>query len=72
MAVHYQIGLSLAGFDFRKYQTRIGAEFKAAAASPPRTAYEKKIRERAGELLSLMDSRDAFDARVRKYQGFPE
>jgi hypothetical protein len=41
-------------------------------ASPPRTAYEKKIRERAGELSSLMDSRDAFDARVRKYQGFPD
>jgi hypothetical protein len=72
VAVHYQIGLSLAGFDFKKYQTRIAAEFKAAVASPPRTAYEKKIRERAGELLSLMDSRDAFDARVRKYQGFPD
>lgn len=72
VAVHYQIGLSLAGFDFKKYQTRIAAEFKAAVASPPRTAYEKKIRERAGELLSLMDSRDAFDTRVRKYQGFPD
>jgi tetratricopeptide (TPR) repeat protein len=72
VAVHYQIGLSLAGFDSKKYQTRIAAEFKAAVTSPPRTAYEKKIRERAGELSSLMDSRDAFDARVRKYQGFPD
>jgi tetratricopeptide (TPR) repeat protein len=72
VAVHYQIGLSLAGFDAGKYQSRIAAEFKAAAASPPRTAYEKKIQERAGELLSLMDSRDAFAARVRKYQGFPD
>jgi tetratricopeptide (TPR) repeat protein len=72
VAVHYQIGLSLAGFDPAKYQGRIAAEFKAAVASPPRTAYEKKIQERAGELLSLMDSRDAFAARVRKYQGFPD
>ena len=53
-------------------QNRMAAEFKAAAASPPRTAYEKKMRERASELLSLMDSRDAFDTRVRKYQGFPD
>jgi tetratricopeptide (TPR) repeat protein len=72
VAVHYQIGLSLAGFDFKKYQTRIAAEFRTAVASPPRTAYEKKIRDRAGELLSLMDSRDAFDMRLRKYQGFPD
>ena len=55
-----------------KYRARIATEFKAAAASPPRTAYEKKIQERAAELLSLMDSRDAFDLRVRKYQGFPD
>jgi tetratricopeptide (TPR) repeat protein len=72
VAVHYQIGLSLAGFALEKYRARITAEFKAAAADPPRTAYEKKIQERASELLSLMDSRDAFDLRVRKYQGFPD
>ena len=72
VAVHYQIGLSLAGFDLDKYRARIAAEFKAAMTSPPRTAYEKKIQERASELLSLMDSRQAFDAKVRKYQGFPD
>jgi tetratricopeptide (TPR) repeat protein len=72
VAIHYQIGLSLAGFALDKYRSRVTAEFKAAAASPPRTAYEKKIQERAGELLSLMDSRVAFDQRVRKYQGFPD
>jgi tetratricopeptide (TPR) repeat protein len=72
VAVHYQIGLSLAGFAFDKYRARIVGEFKTAAASPPRTAYEKKIQDRANELLSLMDSRVAFDQRVRKYQGFPD
>jgi len=72
VAVRYQIGLSLAGFARDKYRARIAVEFKAAAVSPPRTAYEKKIQERASELLSLMDLRDAFDARVRRYQGFPD
>lgn len=72
VAVHYQIGLSLAGFALDKYRARVAAEFRTAAASPPRTAYEKKIQERASELLSLIDSRDAFAARVHKYQGFPD
>lgn len=72
VAVHYQIGLSLAGFQPDKYRARIASELKTAAASPPRTAYEKKIQERAAELLSLMESRDVFAARVRRYQGFPD
>jgi tetratricopeptide (TPR) repeat protein len=72
VAVHYQIGLSLAGFNLDKYRTRIAAELRTAAASAPRTAYEKKIQERASELLSLLDSRQVFDTRVRKYQGFPD
>jgi tetratricopeptide (TPR) repeat protein len=71
VAVHYQIGLSLAGFSPDKYRARIAAEFKAAITSPPRTAYERKMQERAAELLKLMETREAFDARVRTYQGFP-
>jgi tetratricopeptide (TPR) repeat protein len=71
VAVHYQIGLALAGFSPDKYRARIAAEFKAAAAAAPRTAYERKIQERAAELLKLMETREAFDARVRTYQGFP-
>ena len=72
VAVHYQVGLSLAGFAPERYRQRIAGEFQTAIAAPPRTAYEKKIQQRASELLSLMDSRDAFVARVRKYQGFPD
>ena len=74
VAVRYQIGLSLAGFDAAKYQARIASELKAAMADTPETAYEKKIQGRAGELLGLMNqsSHDAFDKRVRKYQGFPD
>jgi hypothetical protein len=72
VAVRYQIGLSLAGFDADKYRARIAAEFKAALAAAPDTAYEKKIQARAGELLGLLNQNEAFQLRVRKYQGFPD
>ena len=72
VAVHYQIALSLAGFNTEKYRARIAAEFKAALAAAPETAYEKKMQGRAAELLGLLNQGEAFDARVRKYQGFPD
>ena len=72
VAVRYQIGLSLAGFDPAKYHARIATELKAAVAAVPATAYEKKIQARAQELLGLLNQREAFDLRVRKYQGFPD
>ena len=72
VAVHYQIALSLAGFDAEKYHTRIAAELKSSLSSTADTAYEKKIQGRAGELLGLLNGRAAFDLRVRKYQGFPD
>jgi tetratricopeptide (TPR) repeat protein len=74
VAVHYQIGLSLAGFDADKYRARIAAEFKAAQSGVPDTEYEKKIQGRAAELLGLLNqgAHDAFALRVRKYQGFPD
>jgi tetratricopeptide (TPR) repeat protein len=74
VAVRYQIALSLAGFDAGKYQARIGAELKAAISDQPETAYEKRMQSRAGELLALLNQsgHDAFDKRVRKYQGFAD
>jgi tetratricopeptide (TPR) repeat protein len=74
VAVRYQIALSLAGFDTDKYRARITAELKASIARAPGTAYEKKIHGRAEELLGLLNqgTREAFDLRVRKYQGFPD
>ena len=72
VAVRYQIGLSLAGFDPDKYHARIASELKASVAAIPATAYEKRIQARAQELLDLLNQRQAFDLRVRKYQGFPD
>lgn len=74
VAVHYQIGLSLAGYDADKFHLRIAAEFRAAVNGHADTAYERKIQDRANELLGLVNRgpRDVLDARVRKYQGFAD
>jgi tetratricopeptide (TPR) repeat protein len=71
VAVRYQIALSLAGYDAEKYRARITTELKVAVADTAQTAYERKIQSRAQELLGLMAQQEAFDALVRKYQGFP-
>jgi hypothetical protein len=73
VAVRYQVGLSLAGFDAAKYRDRVVTELKAAMSGTAETAYEKKIQGRAQELLGQMTpgTQDEFDSMVRKYQGFP-
>ena len=73
VAVHYQIALSLAGLDAANYRTRIESELAAAIQGPPQTAYEKFVAARAQELLNLMkrgDS-DAFEAKLKTFQGYP-
>jgi len=74
VAVHYQIGLSLAGYDPDKFRLRIASEFRAAVTGRADTAYERKIQDRANELLGLVNHgpREALEARVRKYQGFAD
>jgi len=73
VAVHYQIALSLAGVDPARYRARIEDELNAAIQGPPQTAYEKFVAARAQELLNLMkrDDTDAFEARLRVFQGYP-
>jgi len=71
VAVHYQIALSLAGFDIDKYRARVAAELKTTISDMAETAYEKKVQGRATDLLSLMNAPEAFQARLRQYQGFP-
>lgn len=73
VAVRYQIGLSLAGFDKDKYRGRIESEFTAAIGNAPESVYEKALQSRAAELLALLRRGDAdkFNAMMRKYQGYP-
>jgi tetratricopeptide (TPR) repeat protein len=74
VAVHYQIALSLLGFDERKYRARIQGELRAAIAAEPATSYEKAMQARAGELLGLVNrgAPDALEAKVRIFQGYPD
>ena len=74
VAVHYQVGLALLGFDDEKYHARILTELRAAVGGTAATAYEKAIQTRANDLLGLFNhgSDDALAARLRKYQGFAD
>lgn len=74
VAVHYQIALSLLGFDAEKYRMRIQSELRAAIAAEAATSYEKAMQGRAGELLGLVNrgAPDALQARVRTFQGYPD
>jgi tetratricopeptide (TPR) repeat protein len=73
VAVHYQIALSLAGVDKIVYRQRIESELQTAIQGPPQTAYEKFVAARAQDLLNLMKrgDGDAFDARLKTFQGYP-
>jgi hypothetical protein len=73
VAVHYQIGLSLAGLGSESMRGRMEGALDAAVQAPPETAYEKFVQTRAKELLILSKrgDRDAFDAKVRVFQGYP-
>lgn len=73
VAVRYQIALSLAGLDAETYRGRIESELDAAIQAPPETTYEKFVQTRAGELLALLKrgDHDAFDAKLRTFQGYP-
>ena len=73
VAVRYQIALSLAGLDPILYRGRIDSELEAAIHAAPETAYEKFVQGRAIELLALLKrgDRDAFDAKLRTFQGYP-
>jgi len=74
VAVHYQIALSLAGYDADRFHGRIVAELRDALNNAPDTAYERRIQERANTLLGLVNRgpQDAMEARVRQYQGYAE
>jgi tetratricopeptide (TPR) repeat protein len=73
VAVRYQIGLSLAGFGPDRFHDRIESELQAAIQATPATVYEKFVQARARELLAALDGgdRDAFEDKVRRFQGYP-
>ena len=74
VAVRYQIALSLSGYAPETFHARIAGELSAALHGTPQTAYEKFIQSRAGDLLALLNKNDpnAFAAKVRAFQGYPD
>lgn len=73
VAIRYQIALSLAGLDPEAYRSRLENELDAVIHAVPETVYEKFIQGRAEALLALLKhgDREAFDEKVRNYQGYP-
>jgi hypothetical protein len=73
LSVRYQYALSLSGYDADRFRQAILDAFARIAKQRPATAYEAFSRSRAGELAALLKSgdREAFDAKVHRYQGYP-
>jgi hypothetical protein len=71
--VRYQYALSLSGYDADRFRREIEDAFARIAKTKPATVYESLSRTRAAELAALLrnGNRDAFDAKVRRYQGYP-
>jgi len=73
LSVRYQYALSLCGYDADRFRHEIDDAFARVAKAKPATVYESLSRTRAAELAALLrnGNRGAFDAKVRKYQGYP-
>lgn len=73
LSVRYQYALSLSGYDANRFRHEIDDAFLRIAKEKAATAYEALAKRRAAELAVLLKSGDraAFDARVRRYQGYP-
>ncbi|HUO91022.1 MAG TPA: hypothetical protein VMU08_17755 [Rhizomicrobium sp.] len=73
LSVRYQYALSLSGYDLDRFRREIDEALARVAKLKPVTAYETVAQRRAAELAALLKKgdRDAFDAKVRRYQGYP-
>lgn len=73
LVLHYQYALSLSGLDLDEWWPLVSDELARAAAAAPQTAYERFAQGRARALLAALRKNDraAFDALVRRDQGYP-
>jgi len=73
LSVRYQYALSLSGYDIDRYRPQVDDALARVAKLKPITAYETTAQHRAAELAALLkkNDRDAFDAKVHRYQGYP-
>lgn len=73
LVLRYQYALSLSGYDAGRFSHEIKDALVRIAKLKAATAYETLAKTRAAELNALLakGDRDGFDARVRRYQGYP-
>lgn len=73
IAIRYQYGLTLAGYDPERFRSTIETTLTRAIAVHAGTAYERLLQKRASELLSLLrkGDNDGFAAQVRRFEGYP-
>ena len=73
IAVRYQYALSLSTFDRGRFQGQIETVLADTLRIPATTAYQRLVHSRAGELLALLKKGEtaAYDAEVRKFEGYP-
>ncbi len=72
--IRFQYALSLSAYDRQSYAKQIEAALTFATTHEPRTAYEKFMQGQARTLLDHFKRGDwhAYDALVKKYQGYPD
>lgn len=72
--IRFQYALSLSAYDRETYAKEIMAALKFTTTGKPRTAYEVLMQGQARDLLDRFQRGDwdAYDALVRKYQGYPD
>ena len=73
LSVRYQYALSLSGYDLDRFRHEVDDAFIRVAKLKAASAYELVAQRRAAELAALLKKgdRNTFDAKVRRYQGYP-
>ena len=73
LVVRLQYVLAISAYDLNHYRTQIAEQLAAIAMIEPRTAYEQVMKQRAAQLLNLLnaDRRPEYVALINRYQGYP-
>jgi len=73
VVIRLQYVLSTAAFDLNRYRSEIAGQLATIATTPPRSAYEGAMKQRAARLQDLLKSGSTTDflAQIKKYQGYP-
>ena len=73
LVVRLQYVLAMSAYDLNHYRTQIGEQLAAIAMIEPRTAYEQAMKQRAAQLLNLLNANRGpeYLALIKRYQGYP-